>query len=104
MKSENKTSKTKIQINKEKLPNCIFDIFKTVIFLFAIISVVFTFFIKDVTIDGESMKDTLFDGDRAGRAAALKVCEVRRLADAPNLRLLVAIGDSLLHGRIVDPS
>ena len=58
MKSENKTSKT-------KLPNCIFDIFKTVIFLFAIISVVFTFFIKDVTIDGESMKDTLFDGDRA---------------------------------------
>lgn len=46
MKSENKTSKTKIQINKEKLPNCIFDIFKTVIFLFAIISVVFTFFYK----------------------------------------------------------
>lgn len=30
--------------------------------------------------------------------AALKVCEVRRLADAPNLRLQVAIGDSLLHG------
>lgn len=30
--------------------------------------------------------------------AALKVCEVRRLADAPNLRLHVAIGDSLLHG------
>lgn len=31
--------------------------------------------------------------------AALKVCEVRRLADAPNLRLQVAIGDSLLHGQ-----
>lgn len=30
--------------------------------------------------------------------AAVKVCEVRRLADAPNLRLQVAIGDSLLHG------
>lgn len=30
--------------------------------------------------------------------AALKVCEVQRLADAPNLRLHVAIGDSLLHG------
>lgn len=30
--------------------------------------------------------------------AALKVCEVRWLADAPNLRLQVAIGDSLLHG------
>jgi hypothetical protein len=30
--------------------------------------------------------------------AALRVCEVRRLADAPNLRLNVAIGDSLLHG------
>ena len=30
--------------------------------------------------------------------AALKVCEVRRLADAPNLKLHIAIGDSLLHG------
>ncbi len=30
--------------------------------------------------------------------AALKVCGVRRLADAPNLKLHVAIGDSLLHG------
>lgn len=30
--------------------------------------------------------------------AALKVCEVRRLADAPNLKLQVVIGDSLLHG------
>ena len=30
--------------------------------------------------------------------AALKVCEVQRLADAPNLKLQVAIGDSLLHG------
>ncbi|BAL23489.1 BREX-2 system adenine-specific DNA-methyltransferase PglX [Azoarcus sp. KH32C] len=31
--------------------------------------------------------------------AALKVCEVRRLADAPNLKMNVAIGDSLLHGQ-----
>ena len=31
--------------------------------------------------------------------AALKVCEVRRLVDAPNLKLHVAIGDSLLHGQ-----
>ena len=31
MKSENKTSKTKIQINKEKLPNCIFDIFNVIV-------------------------------------------------------------------------
>lgn len=64
MKFENKTSKTKILINTNKLPVCVFDIFKTVIFLFAIISIIFTFFIRDVTIDGESMKDTLFDGDK----------------------------------------
>ncbi len=57
-------SKTKIQVNNNKMPVCIFDIFKTVIFLFAIISIVFTFFIKDVNIDGESMKDTLIDGDK----------------------------------------
>ncbi|WP_338052595.1 BREX-2 system adenine-specific DNA-methyltransferase PglX [Rhodocyclus purpureus] len=31
--------------------------------------------------------------------AALKVCEVHRLSDAPNLRPQVAIGDSLLHGQ-----
>ena len=31
-------------------------------------------------------------------AAALRVAGVRRLADAPNLQLHVAIGDSLLHG------
>jgi hypothetical protein len=30
--------------------------------------------------------------------AALKVSEVRRLADAPNFKIHVAIGDSLLHG------
>ena len=64
MKFKNKTSKRKIQVNTNKLPVYIFDIFKTVIFLFALISIVFTFFVKDVNIDGESMKDTLFDGDK----------------------------------------
>jgi hypothetical protein len=31
--------------------------------------------------------------------AALKVCEVKRLRDAPDFSIHLAIGDSLLHGR-----
>lgn len=66
MKSEvNQNPKIKIQVNKHKLPVYIFDLCKTVIFLFAIISIVFTFFVRDVSIDGESMKNTLIDGDKA---------------------------------------
>ena len=66
MESErNCNEKIKFQINKNKLPVYIFEMFKSVIFLFAIISILFTFFIKDVNIDGQSMKNTLFDGDKA---------------------------------------
>ena len=66
MESErNSNEKIKFQINKNKLPVYIFEMFKSVIFLFAIISILFTFFIKDVNIDGQSMKNTLFDGDKA---------------------------------------
>lgn len=66
MESErNNNKKIKFQINKNKLPVYIFEMFKSVIFLFAIISILFTFFVKEVNIDGESMKNTLFDGDKA---------------------------------------
>ena len=66
MESErNSNEKIKFQINKNKLPVYIFEMFKSVIFLFAIISILFTFFVKDVNIDGQSMKNTLFDGDKA---------------------------------------
>lgn len=77
MESErNNNKKIKFQINKNKLPVYIFEMFKSVIFLFAIISIIFTFFVKDVNIDGESMKNTLFDGDKAILTSFLYTPEV----------------------------
>lgn len=77
MESErNSNEKIKFQINKNKLPVYIFEMFKSVIFLFAIISILFTFFIKDVNIDGQSMKNTLFDGDKAILTSFLYTPEV----------------------------
>lgn len=77
MESErNNNKKIKFQINKNKLPVYIFEMFKSVIFLFAIISILFTFFIKDVNIDGQSMKNTLFDGDKAILTSFLYTPEV----------------------------
>ena len=77
MESErNSNKKIKFQINKNKLPVYIFEMFKSVIFLFAIISILFTFFVKDVNIDGQSMKNTLFDGDKAILTSFLYTPEV----------------------------
>ena len=77
MESErNSNEKIKFQINKNKLPVYIFEMFKSVIFLFAIISILFTFFVKDVNIDGQSMKNTLFDGDKAILTSFLYTPEV----------------------------
>ena len=58
------------------MPVYIFEMFKSVIFLFAIISILFTFFVKDVNIDGQSMKNTLFDGDKAILTSFLYTPEV----------------------------
>lgn len=60
----NDKNKVQIKMNNNKLAVFLFDIFKSVIFLFALISIIFTFFIKDVNIDGDSMKNTLLDGDK----------------------------------------
>lgn len=60
----NKKNKIQIKTNDNKLAAYIFDILKSVIFLFAFVSIIFTFFIRDVNIDGDSMKNTLYDGDK----------------------------------------
>lgn len=60
----NDKNKVQIKMNNNKLAVFLFDIFKSVIFLFALISIIFTFFIKDVNIDGDSMKNTPLDGDK----------------------------------------
>ncbi|MEE1219384.1 MAG: signal peptidase I [Ruminococcus sp.] len=50
--------------NTLKIPNFVFDMCKTVIFVFAIVSLVFTFVIRDANIVGSSMDNTLHDGDK----------------------------------------
>ena len=56
--------KEKFLVNTKKLPLYVFDIFSTVIALFAVVSVIFTFFIRDVNIEGPSMNNTLLNGDK----------------------------------------
>ena len=41
-----------------------FEILKSVILVFAIVSIIFTFFIRDANVVGNSMYDTLHDGDK----------------------------------------
>lgn len=61
---QNKSVRTKIAVNNNKAPFYVFDTLKTVIFVFAITIITFTFFIRDVTIDGPSMMNTLLDRDK----------------------------------------
>lgn len=61
---KNNEKKKSIAVNTNKVPVYVFDTFKTIIYFFAVIIIIFTFFIRDVTIDGPSMMNTLFDGDK----------------------------------------
>lgn len=59
-------SKTKYKItpNKNRLAVNIFDFFKPIIFVFALVSIVFTFIIRDANVVGNSMTETLHNGDK----------------------------------------
>lgn len=61
---DNKKDKLKFDINTNKAANYLFDISKTIVFVFAIICVFFTFVIRDANITGTSMLDTLHDSDK----------------------------------------
>ncbi len=64
MRFANDDKKTEIQLNKSRMTLSFFDILKTFILFFTVICIIFTFFVREVNIDGESMKDTLFNGDK----------------------------------------
>ena len=59
-----KPKKNKIKINDKKITNYMFDFTRTIIFAFAIISVAFTFIIRDANVVGNSMLDTLHSDDK----------------------------------------
>ena len=59
MPQKHKNNKIRIKINDKKITNYMFDFTRTIIFVFAIISVAFTFIIRDANVVGNSMLDTL---------------------------------------------
>ena len=59
MPQKPKKNKIRIKINDKKITNYMFDFTRTIIFVFAIISVAFTFIIRDANVVGNSMLDTL---------------------------------------------
>ncbi|MEE0914229.1 MAG: signal peptidase I [Ruminococcus sp.] len=59
-----KSQKPQFYYNTNKFSNTAFDIIKTIIFVFAIVSVLFTYFIRDANVVGSSMAQTLLNGDK----------------------------------------
>ena len=64
MPQKHKNNKIRIKINDKKITNYMFDFTRTIIFVFAIISVAFTFIIRDANVVGNSMLDTLHSDDK----------------------------------------
>ena len=64
MPQKPKKNKIRIKINDKKTTNYMFDFTRTIIFVFAIISVAFTFIIRDANVVGNSMLDTLHSDDK----------------------------------------
>ncbi len=58
------TKKIKYSYNQKKITCYSFEIIKSVIFVFAIVSIIFTFFIRDANVVGNSMYETLHDNDK----------------------------------------
>ncbi len=56
--------KIKCSYNHSKITCYSFEIIKSVIFVFAVVSIIFTFFIRDANVVGNSMYGTLHDGDK----------------------------------------
>lgn len=55
MPQKHKNNKIRIKINDKKITNYMFDFTRTIIFVFAIISVAFTFIIRDANVVGNSI-------------------------------------------------
>lgn len=57
-------NKNKFAYNTNRPTNYLFDLFKSVIYMFAVIIIIFTFFIREVNVKGDSMNDTLQQNDK----------------------------------------
>lgn len=64
MQSYDKPSKIKFAFNKNKYVNNAFDFIKTIILALIMVSVIFTLFIREANVEGNSMQNTLQTKDR----------------------------------------
>lgn len=64
MPKKSKQQKIKFKINDKKVTDYMFDLTRTIIFVFAFMSVIFTFIIRDANVVGNSMLDTLHSDDK----------------------------------------
>ncbi len=56
--------KIKYRYNENRYVNAAFDFIKTIVFVMAVVALLFTYFIRDVNVVGSSMYDTLHAGDK----------------------------------------
>ena len=56
--------KRKYFLNNDKIINYIYDIVKTILFMFSIICIIFTFIFRDANVVGNSMVNTLHNNDK----------------------------------------
>lgn len=56
--------RVQFRINNKKVTDYMFDFTRTIVFVFAIMSVMFTFVIRDANVVGNSMLDTLHSDDK----------------------------------------
>lgn len=59
-----KQQKIKFKVNDKKVTDYMFDLTRIIIFVFAFMSVIFTFIIRDANVVGNSMLDTLHSDDK----------------------------------------
>lgn len=59
-----KQQKIKFKVNDKKVTDYMFDLTRTIIFVLAFMSVIFTFIIRDANVVGNSMLDTLHSDDK----------------------------------------
>lgn len=64
MPKKSKGQKFIFKVNDKKITDYMFELTRTVIFVFAFMSVIFTFVIRDANVVGNSMLDTLHSEDK----------------------------------------
>ena len=60
----NNADKTAFKYNENKTAVFLFDFVKTIISVFSVMIIIFTFFVREISIEGDSMRDILHDKDK----------------------------------------